>query len=289
MDFKHQSILLTGGTGSFGGAFIKHLIKTNNIPRQLTVYSRDWQKQKQLRDELGSPVWIKWVLGDIRDKERLKKLNSFDIVIHAAAIKCIDACRLNPTECLETNVIGTQNIIDHVYAAKFILISTDKAVHPINTYGTSKKMAEKLWIAANGCIGSMFSVCRYGNVIGSSGSVLPLYKQMIHDGVKSLPVTHDGMTRFWYPMQSAINFVIESLDKMEGDEVFIPQIPSIRITDLCKALNMPYHIIGIRPGEKLHESMIPPDDVTGSEGYNSGNNPHFLTVEEIRESIKEFV
>jgi UDP-N-acetylglucosamine 4,6-dehydratase/5-epimerase len=271
--------LITGGTGSFGSAFIKAHVSSGI---GITVYSRDWVKQKQLRDELGNPSNIRWVIGDVRDKERLRHaIKVADTVIHAAAIKCIEACEQNPTECLDTNVIGTQNVIDAIpyNTLKAILISTDKAVMPINTYGASKKMAEKLWLKAG------YSVCRYGNVIGSAGSVLPLYRKMIADGVKSLPVTDARMTRFWYPMQDAVSLVKSAIDNYSPSEMYIPRIPSIRIVDLCTALDMPYHEVGIREGEKLHEYMIAPDDVTDSAGYSSGNNTHFLTVDEIRRSI----
>ena len=280
-----MNYFITGGTGSFGSAFIK-----SHVSDRITVYSRDWVKQKALRDELGNPSNIEWVIGDVRDKERLKyamkqhEMNSFTDpvcnVIHAAAIKCIDACEQNPTECLNTNVIGTQNLIDAMHlCSNGILISTDKAVMPVNTYGASKKMAEKLWLRAG------HSVCRYGNVIGSAGSVLPLYRKLIANGAKSLPVTDERMTRFWYPMDDAVKLVHDAIINYQKEQMHIPTIPSIRIVDLCEALNMPYHVIGIREGEKLHEYMIAPDDVTGDAGYSSGNNPHFLTVEEIRRSI----
>lgn len=292
MNLGSANVFLTGGTGSFGSAFIQFLIETKNIPEKLTVYSRDWQKQQALREKLGDPSWIQWVIGDVRDLNRLKNvIHGHNLIIHAAAIKCIVACEKNATECLLTNVMGTQNVIDAIkcsstFQTKAILISTDKAVHPINTYGTSKKMAEKLWVNAVTRLNS-FAVCRYGNVIGSSGSVLQRYLSLIMDGVESLPVTDERMTRFWYPMQDAIKFVLDSLAKMKNNEVFIPKIPSIRIVDLVSALNMKYHIVGIRPGEKLHEYMIPPSDISNDPGYSSGNNEHFLTVFEIVKSIQE--
>ena len=279
---QDKHLLVTGGTGSFGSALIRYLIDNGNQPKKLTVFSRDWIKQKQLRDSLCNPKWINWVIGDVRDKDRLKEAMGLDVtfVIHAAALKCIDACEQNPVECLKTNVLGTQNVIDCLeWVQNSVLISTDKAVQPINIYGTSKKMAEKLWISSG------YNVARYGNVIGSAGSVLPLYRRLIAEGAKSLPVTDERMTRFWYPMDDAIRLVLEALDANPSGEMFIPKIPSIRITDLCKALDMPYHVVGIRPGEKLHEYMIAPSDIDDSEGYSSGNNPHFLTVDEIRESI----
>lgn len=271
-------IFLTGGTGSFGSAYLRNHVASGNNEKVI-VYSRDWIKQKELRESLGNPDNIYWVIGDIRDKERLESVTKCSDVIHAAAIKCIEACEKNPTECLQTNVIGTQNIIDVFSFSNKVLISTDKAVNPINTYGVSKKMAEKLWIASGG------NVARYGNVIGSSGSVLPLYRRLIAEGAKSLPLTHERMTRFWMPMKEALKLVDDALYSCDHGEMFIPKMPSIRIVDLCKALDMPYHIVGIRPGEKLHEFLIPPDDIMGTDGYSSGNNEHFLTVEEIRRSI----
>lgn len=287
MILKGRTLLLTGGTGSFGSAFIKHLIETDNLPTNLIVYSRDWLKQKELRESLGNPSWIKWFIGDIRDKERLAKAfintnNFVDMVIHAAALKDLSSCEDNPTECLQTNIIGTQNIIDtckNYGVDKFILISTDKAVLPINIYGTSKKMAEKLWISAGG------NVARYGNVIGSSGSVLPVFRKMISDGATSLPITDDRCTRYWFNMKDAIQLVLDAIRYSSSGITFIPKMPSIRIIDLCKALDMPYHIVGLRSGEKIHEDLIPPDEITGSIGYNSGNNSNFLTISEIKESI----
>ncbi len=277
-----MKLFITGGTGSFGSAFIQFLIDLSIDFEKVTVYSRDWQKQKELRDKLKNNEKINWVIGDVRDKERLaQSIKGHDVVIHASAIKCIEACENNPTECLETNVIGTQNVIDVMpKGAKGILISTDKAVLPINVYGTSKKMAEKLWISCG------YSVCRYGNVIGSNGSVLPLYRKLIREGAETLPVTDVRMTRFWFPMVDAILFVLDSIEKYVPGHVYIPEIPSIRIIDLVEALDMPYHVIGLREGEKLFESMIPPDPITGYAGYDSETNPHFLTIEEIKKSIK---
>jgi UDP-N-acetylglucosamine 4,6-dehydratase len=203
-------------------------------------------------------------------------------VIHAAAIKDLPASEYNPSEAMLTNVQGTQNVIDACIQCKVkksILISTDKAVNPINTYGCSKAMAERLWIQANkyaACEEIAFSVCRYGNVIGSAGSIVPVWKKLIEHGAKELPVTHKDMTRFWYPMKDAIQLIIDSLKKMNGGETFIPRIPSIRIVDLAKAFGLPYRVTGIRPGEKLHEEL--------DQGYNSRDNK-YLTVEEIKESI----
>jgi UDP-N-acetylglucosamine 4,6-dehydratase len=279
------TILITGGTGSFGSAFIESL--SINPIQKVICFSRCWLKQKTLRDEIGNPANHRWFIGDIRDKERLiRALKGVDIVIHAAAIKDLEACEYNPSEAMLTNVQGTQNVIDACIACgvkKAILISTDKAVNPINTYGTSKALAERLWLNANKYAANddiKFSVCRYGNVVGSNGSVVPVFKKMIENGATVLPVTHPDMTRFWFKMQDAVDMVKVSAEKMKGGETFIPILPSVRIVDLCKALNMPYEIIGIREGEKIHETM-------GQE-FDSGNNPWFLTVEEIRETIEEF-
>jgi len=273
-------LLITGGTGSFGSAFLRNIVASNKFPL-IRVYSRDWIKQKHLRESLNNPPNIQWIIGDIRDKERLKHAtrNTFHC-IHAAAIKCIEACEQNPTECTSINVGGTQNLIDALpsYSTN-VLISTDKAVLPINIYGTSKKMAEKLWLAAG------HRVCRYGNVIGSAGSVLPLYRRLIAQGATSLPVTDPRMTRFWLSMDSAIDIVKSALQTSKPGQLCIPEMPSIRIIDLCAALDMPYHVIGLRPGEKLHEWIIPPDEFNDTPGLSSGNNPYFLTVEEIRRSI----
>jgi UDP-N-acetylglucosamine 4,6-dehydratase/5-epimerase len=284
-EMKGRTLLLTGVTGSFGSAFIRYLIKSDNIPNQLIAYSRDWLKQKELRESLNNPDWIKWVIGDVRDKEQLYKVGSVTMVIHAAAIKDLPTCEKNPEECMKTNIVGTQNIIDYCKdhnITQAVLISTDKAVLPINVYGTSKKMAEKLWIASG------YNVARYGNVIGSAGSVLPLYRKLIAEGAESLPVTEVNMTRFWFNMDDAIKLVFNALSDEKKGEVFIPDMPSIRIIDLCKALNMPYHIIGVRQGEKLHEDLIPPDSFANNKGLNSGNNKWYLTIEEIKESIENY-
>ncbi len=279
---KDKTILVTGMSGSFGTAFAHHIAK--NPPKKLICFSRDWLKQKNLRDELGDPPFMRWFIGDVRDRDRLiRALKGVDIVLHCAAIKDLPTCEYNPSEAMLTNVTGTQNVIDaciECKVSKSILISTDKACNPINTYGTSKAMAEKLWINANATAADdniRFSVCRYGNVVGSAGSVVPIFKKLIAEGAEYLPITDERMTRFWYPMESAISFVIDSLEKMQGGEIFIPRIPSIRIVDLAAAFGMPYRVVGIRPGEKIHEQLEP--------GYDSGSNPWFLTVEQIKETI----
>lgn len=280
--WSNKTILITGGTGSMGSAFAHYL--KNKPPKKLIILSRDWLKQKNLKDELGELPWVRFFIGDIRDKDRLiRAFKGVDIVIHAGAIKDLESCEYNPFECMKTNITGTQNVVDACIenkVEKCLLISTDKAVNPINTYGTSKAFAEKLWINANKYSADdniKFSICRYGNVVGSAGSVLPVWKKLIEKGVKELPITHENMTRFWFKMEDVMVFIEDSLHNMQGGEIFIPRLPSVRITDLAKAFNMPYKIVGIRPGEKIHEEM--------DYNYDSGTNPWFLTVDEIKETI----
>lgn len=282
MIYEGKTILITGGTGSFGTAFSKYLI--DKAPKKLIIFSRDWLKQKNLKSELGELPWVRFFIGDVRDKDRLMRaFKGVDYVIHAAAIKDLGSCEYNPFEAMATNVQGTQNVVDACIDCKVnnaILISTDKAVNPCNTYGTSKAMAEKLWLNANKTAADdniKFSVCRYGNVCVSAGSVVQIWRKMIDDGATSVPVTDKRCTRFWLPMSQAIRFVEDSLEKMKGNEIFIPKLPSIRITDLAAAFEMPYKIVGIRPGEKISEEMEP--------GYSSGTNEWFLTVEQIKESL----
>jgi UDP-N-acetylglucosamine 4,6-dehydratase len=284
--FKDKVLFISGSTGSFGTAFCKYLIENGDIPKKLIVFSRDWLKQKKLREELGDPEFMRWRLGDIRDKNRVRQaIKDADIVIHAAAMKDLPSAELNPDETFTINIDGTRVIRDCCIEAgieKSLLISTDKACLPINTYGISKAAAERIFL--DGSIYSnqtKFSVCRYGNVIGSSGSVVQVYRDMVASGAGSLPLTDDGITRFWFPMRDAILFVLDSLSKMQGGELFTPRIKSIYMRDLCSAFGKPYHIIGLRNGEKMHESL--------KEGYDSGSNSEFLTVNEIKESIKEYI
>ena len=281
--FKDKTILITGSTGSFGTAFSKYLL--DKEPKKIICFSRCWQKQMNLRNDLENPDCMRWFIGDIRDKDRLiRAFKGVDIVIHAAAIKDLESCEYNPSEAMLTNVVGSQNVIDACIenkVEKCLFISTDKAVNPCNTYGTSKALAEKLWLNGNKYAADdniMFSVCRYGNVWGSSGSIIPIWKKMIMEGAEWLPITDERMTRFHFLMSDATKFVEDSLCKMKGNEIFIPRLPSIRITDLAKAFDMPYKIIGIREGEKISEEMEP--------GYDSGTNKWFLTVDEIKETIK---
>lgn len=286
---KDKTILITGGTGSFGTAYAKHLIQ--NPPKKLIIFSRDWLKQKNLRDELNFP-WVRFFIGDVRDRDRLMRaFKDVDIVIHAAAIKDLQSCEYNPSETMRTNVEGTQNVIDACIerkVSKCLFISTDKAVNPINTYGTSKAMAEKLWINANKYAASediKFSVCRYGNVVGSSGSVVPVWKKMIEEGATSVPITDERCTRFWFPMPDVMKFVDNAIDEMRGGEIFIPTLPSIRIIDLAAAMGVKYHVVGLRDGEKIAETM----GQYAQDGtlIDSSNNNWFLSVDEIRRTINE--
>jgi UDP-N-acetylglucosamine 4,6-dehydratase len=319
---NNKRILITGGAGSAGTAFCLYLKKHNIKPEKIIIMSRDPLKHQVLRAKLGDmPCMVNYLIRDIRDKDGL--MNAFenvDIVLHLAAIKYIVEGEYDTNEYTKTNVIGTQNVIEasrKCKVSKTLLISTDKATNAINAYGATKYLAEKHMVSANiGKEDLRFSVCRYGNVINSNGSIIPLYKGMIADGAKKLPITNIGMTRFFYPIYTAIEFIITCLETMQGAETFIPKIPSVRIIDIVKAFEMPYEITGIRPGEKLHECMIPPeqshltedmgnyyiikpsilfrDDLKYPGGkkvpdgfyYDSGTNKHFLTINEIKESIK---
>jgi UDP-N-acetylglucosamine 4,6-dehydratase len=263
---KGKSILVTGGTGSFGHQFARTVLERYDV-RRLIIFSRDELKQYEMAREFPESRYpaIRYFIGDVRDRERLMMaLRGVDIVIHAAALKHVPVAEYNPTECLHTNVWGAENL---VWAAlnndieAVIALSTDKAVNPVNLYGASKLAAEKVFVAANNLRGTSrtrFSVVRYGNVVGSRGSVVPLYQSLIKQGTDHLPITDDRMTRFWITLQQGVDFVLSSYDLMTGGEIFIPKIPSMRITDLAKCLgpNLPHKVIGIRPGEKLHEVMI---------------------------------
>lgn len=258
-----QSILVTGGTGSFGSAYVRSLLLNNNYSR-IVVFSRDELKQQALKEELGEESRLRFFIGDIRDKERLNRaLQGIDVVIHAAALKQVDTGEYNPIEFVKTNVYGSNNLIEACLnrnVKKVIALSTDKASSPINLYGATKLTADKLFLAANNYVGigeTHFSVVRYGNVLGSRGSVVPLFRRLQREG-KSIPITDRRMTRFWITIDSAVKFVSDSLDLMLGGELFVPKIPSMKIVDLVEAIapEHPTHIVGIRPGEKLHEEMI---------------------------------
>jgi UDP-N-acetylglucosamine 4,6-dehydratase len=321
-----KSVLVTGGTGSFGRKFLRTILSRFR-PRRVVIYSRDELKQFEMQQEFDASV-MRYFIGDVRDRERLlQAMRDIDIVIHAAALKQVPAAEYNPMECIKTNIHGAEHVIHAALANnvdRVIALSTDKAANPINLYGATKLASDKLFVAANNIAGghpTRFSVVRYGNVVGSRGSVVPFFKKLVADGADSLPITHDQMTRFWITLQQGVDFVLRSLERMAGGEIFVPKIPSVRITDLAEALapGMKTRVVGIRPGEKLHEVMCPADDShltlefgdhfvicpairfhhrdadysvnsAGERGsavplgfeYNSGKNPRFLTVEELR-------
>lgn len=325
--FNNKSILVTGGTGSFGREFVRTVL-ARFTPRRLVILSRDELKQYEMQQEFHSPV-LRYFIGDVRDRERLAQgMRGIDYVVHAAALKQVPAAEYNPMECINTNVHGAENVILAALAnnvEKVIALSTDKAANPINLYGASKLASDKLFVAANNMAGghpTRFSVVRYGNVVGSRGSVVPYFFKLVADGADHLPITHEKMTRFWITLRQGVDFVLGNFQRMVGGEIFVPKIPSVRIMDLAKAIapNLPTKIVGIRPGEKLHEIMCPADDShltlefadhfvlcptikfydsdmdyrtnrLGEKGkpvamgteYNSGSNSHFLTIPEIRE------
>ena len=262
-----SSVLITGGTGSLGKALIDFLLKETKA-RRIAIFSRDELKQHHLRIALGDDPRLRWFLGDIRDLDRLKRaLHGVDYVIHAAALKQVDTGEYNPMEFVKTNVLGSQNVIDASIEAgvkRVVALSTDKASSPINLYGATKLTADKLFIAANNysfAYGTTFSVVRYGNVMGSRGSVIPFFQDLAAQG-KPLPITDLRMTRFWISIESAVRFVIDSLEMMTGGELYVPKIPSMKIVDLAHAVDSEAKLeeIGMRPGEKLHEEMISADD-----------------------------
>ena len=324
--FNNKSILITGGTGSFGKKFIEIVLK-RFTPKKVIVFSRDELKQFEMQQVFNAPC-MRYFLGDVRDEARLKQaMYQVDYVVHAAALKQVPAAEYNPMECIKTNINGAQNVINAAIAAgvkKVIALSTDKAANPINLYGATKLASDKLFTAANNLVGdreTRFAVVRYGNVVGSRGSVVPFFKKLIAEGAKELPVTDPRMTRFWLRLEDGVELVLKGFQRMQGGEIFVPKIPSMRILDLAEAIapGVPTNIIGIRPGEKLHEVMCPSDmfyetldfedhfvikpsiefgeniDYTrnklGEVGhpvpdgfeYSSGTNDVFLTVEELRE------
>ena len=329
--FDNKTILITGGTGSFGKLYTKTILERYK-PKRLIIYSRDELKQFEMQQTFNDKA-MRYFIGDVRDGERLMQaMNGVDYVIHAAALKQVPAAEYNPMECIKTNVYGAENVIKAAIANKVhkvIALSTDKAANPVNLYGATKLCSDKLFVAANNTVGTAdtsFAVVRYGNVVGSRGSVVPFFKKLLSQGEKELPVTHEKMTRFWITLQQGVDFVLKNFERMKGGEIFIPKIPSLYITDLAKAISgsPTYKVIGIRPGEKLHEIMCPADDshltlefhdhyvicptikyvnrdddyrlnnlnekgVPVEEGfeYNSGNNPQFLSVDEILEYNKK--
>lgn len=274
LDLDGKVILVTGGTGSFGRRFIETVL-ANASPRKLIVYSRDELKQSEMQMDLAERFEpekmsrLRFFLGDVRDRQRMTlAFRGVDVVIHAAALKQVPAAEYNPSECIHTNVLGAENVVwacltNRVH--KVIALSTDKACNPINLYGATKLASDKTFVAANnlsGDIGTRFSVVRYGNVVGSRGSVAPLFQRLIGKGATELPITDVRMTRFWITLTEGVDFVLSSLGVMHGGEIFVPKIPSMKMTDLAAAMapNLPIKVVGIRPGEKLHEIMISADD-----------------------------
>jgi UDP-N-acetylglucosamine 4,6-dehydratase len=270
LDLNDKSVLVTGGTGSFGKHFVKTVIE-NYKPRRLVIYSRDELKQYEMQQlfPMDQHPFMRYFIGDVRDRDRLDMaLNNIDYVIHAAALKQVPTAEYNPFECIRTNVFGAENL---VYAAlrrnvrKVIALSTDKAANPVNLYGASKLASDKIFVAANnlaGADGTRFSVVRYGNVFGSRGSVVPFFRKLAAEGADEIPITDPRMTRFWITLTQGVNFVLSSMELSRGGEIFVPKIPSTTVTDLASSIcpSLGQKIVGVRPGEKLHETMIPADD-----------------------------
>ncbi len=325
--FDGRSILITGGTGSFGQAFVGTVLHRYK-PREVIIFSRDEQKQYEMRHSFAREG-VRYVLGDVRDRERLTRAcQRVDLIVHAAALKQVPTAEHNPIEAVKTNILGAQNVI---FAAidnnvpRVLALSTDKAVNPINLYGATKLVADKLFVAANatGEGETLFSVVRYGNVFTSRGSVVPYFQKLLAEGASKLPITDVRMTRFWITLQAGVDFVLDCLSRMQGGEIFVPRIPSVRMVDVAKAIapGLSIDVTGIRPGEKLHETLCPKDeahltlrfahhfvirpsiampagrsfgvDASGEHGtsvgegfeYTSESNEHFLTIEELRAQI----
>jgi UDP-N-acetylglucosamine 4,6-dehydratase len=265
--FDGASVLITGGTGSFGKAFLRQLLATRS-PRRVVVFSRDELKQYEMRQEFGDDDRIRFFLGDVRDRDRLRMaLHGVEYVVHAAALKQVDTAEYNPMEYVKTNILGSENLIQASIDAgvkKVVALSTDKASSPINLYGATKLTADKLFISSNHyahSYGTHFAVVRYGNVMGSRGSVIPFFQELARQG-QPLPITDKRMTRFWITLPQAAEFVMSCFNQMHGGELYVPRIPSMRVTDLAEAVapGSPLIEIGIRPGEKLHEEMISAED-----------------------------
>ncbi len=265
--FNGRSVLITGGTGSFGQCYTKTLLEKYS-PRKIIIFSRDELKQYEMRHQFDGKE-MRYFIGDVRDRRRLvQACNGVDYIIHAAALKQVPAAEYNPTECIRTNINGAENVIHAAIinkVKKVIALSTDKATNPINLYGATKLCSDKLFVAANNIVGDKeprFSVVRYGNVVASRGSVVPLFESMINAGCTELPITDASMTRFWITLQQGVDFVLKCFMRMYGGETFVPKIPSIRITDLATAMapQLKQSIVGIRPSEKLHEQMVPADE-----------------------------
>jgi UDP-N-acetylglucosamine 4,6-dehydratase len=270
LDLNEKSVLVTGGTGSFGKHFLKTVIAQYK-PRRLIIFSRDELKQFEMAQEFPPEKYpfIRYFIGDVRDKDRLDlALRDVDFVIHAAAMKQVPTAEYNPFECIRTNVFGAENVVTACLrrgVKKVVALSTDKAANPVNLYGASKLASDKIFVAANnlaGADGTRFSVVRYGNVFGSRGSVVPFFKKLAAEGAESLPITDPRMTRFWITLTQGVNFVLSSMEMMRGGEIYVPKIPSTTMPQLASQVSpdLKQHVIGIRPGEKLHETMIPADD-----------------------------
>jgi UDP-N-acetylglucosamine 4,6-dehydratase len=267
VDLNGKSVLITGGTGSFGRAFARMVGETFQ-PRKLIVFSRDELKQYEMAQEFRAP-YMRWFIGDVRDQARLESaMRDVDYVVHAAALKHVPIAEYNPFECIKTNVMGAENVVNAAIRAgvkRVVALSTDKAANPINLYGASKLASDKIFVAAeamSGADGTRFSVVRYGNVVGSRGSVAPLFRKLAAEGAPDLPITDARMTRFWITLTQGVNFVLSSMEMMKGAEIFVPKIPSLKTTELAEAIapGLPHRVVGIRPGEKLHEIMIGEDD-----------------------------
>jgi len=328
--FNNKNILITGGTGSFGKKYTQ-IILSKYKPNKIIIFSRDELKQYEMAQEFNDSC-MRYFIGDVRDASRLNEaMHGVDFVIHAAALKHVPVAEYNPIECIKTNIDGAQNVITAAIknnVSKVIALSTDKAANPINLYGATKLASDKLFVAANNMVGdreTRFSVVRYGNVTGSRGSVVPFFKKLMENGASDLPITDVKMTRFLITLEDGVNFVLKNFERMSGGEIFIPKIPSIKIIDLATALapHLPHKIVGIRPGEKLHEIMCPSDDShltlefddhfviqptiqfthicdflqnrLGERGrpvergfeYNSGNNTEWLSNEQFIEMLKK--
>jgi len=270
LDLNDKAVLVTGGTGSFGKHFVKTAIERYK-PRRLVIFSRDELKQYEMQQlfPMEEHPFMRYFIGDVRDRDRLElAMRDIDYVVHAAALKQVPTAEYNPFECVRTNIFGAENV---VYAAlrrnvrKVIALSTDKAANPVNLYGASKLASDKIFVAANnlaGADGTRFSVVRYGNVFGSRGSVVPFFKKLAEDGAASIPITDPRMTRFWITLTQGVNFVLSSMEMSRGGEIFVPKIPSTTIVDLAQIMapRLGRKVVGVRPGEKLHETMIPADD-----------------------------
>ncbi len=273
--FNGKNILVTGGTGSFGRMFVKTVL-ARFTPNKVVVFSRDELKQFEMAQQFSSDV-MRFFIGDVRDRDRLKQaFNGIDYVVHAAALKQVPTAEYNPMECVKTNIHGAENVIAASISCgvqRVIALSTDKAANPVNLYGATKLVSDKLFTAANNTAGghpTRFSVVRYGNVVGSRGSVVPFFKDLISRGATELPVTDPRMTRFWITLAQGVDFVLKCFERMKGGEVFVPTIPSMRILDLCSAIapGLPTRTTGIRPGEKLHEVMCPSADSHNTLEFN---------------------